>query len=539
MAPESITLSNRNQPNAEPLAFGSILIIDDEPAVRDFIADILEFAGYTCHTEPNGDQVLAVLEKESIDLVITDINLDICGRSGMELIEVIRSHDETIPIIVITGCPSINRAVDAIKRGAYDFLVKPFERDVLLAQVARALKERQLRTENERLRSEVDKAAVIERLNRQLQDRLGELTRLYEISDTFHQLMDGDDVFDAIARLASKVTGARRGSVMVLDGDGNNLRVRATAGFDGKNHPTYPRDEGISGQVLANLQPIRATQPLTPLDMRLHRLPEESEVHSAWLVVPLIVAGEVLGTVNLTDKTGGEVFTDQDEHLIRTLTEKAGIKLENQALYEGIYSNLVDTLNALITTIEAKDPYTHDHSHRVTEYAVALARLLGMGEEELEMLNFAGRLHDIGKIGVRDEILIKSDRLTDEEFAVIRRHPEIGDRIVAPLGLAETERAIIRHHHERWDGKGYPDQLAGEAIPFLARVVGVADAFDAMTSTRSYRKAMTLDTVLTEMERCSGQQFDPHIVRVWVDAVRAGTIDLRSVNTEFPTRVIL
>ncbi len=273
--------------------------------------------------------------------------------------------------------------------------------------------------------------------------------------------------------------------------------------------------------------------------MRLHRLPEESEVHSAWLVVPLIVAGEVLGTVNLTDKTGGEVFTDQDEHLIRTLTEKAGIKLENQALYEGIYSNLVDTLNALITTIEAKDPYTHDHSHRVTEYAVALARLLGMGEEELEMLNFAGRLHDIGKIGVRDEILIKSDRLTDEEFAVIRRHPEIGDRIVAPLGLAETERAIIRHHHERWDGKGYPDQLAGEAIPFLARVVGVADAFDAMTSTRSYRKAMTLDTVLTEMERCSGQQFDPHIVRVWVDAVRAGTIDLRSVNTEFPTRVIL
>lgn len=511
-------------------ALATVLIVDDEPAVREVIADMLEYEGYACLAEPDGDDVLSILTRQSVDLVIADINLGGTGRSGMELIEVVRSHDETIPVMIITGYPSIDRAVDAIKRGALEFLVKPFERETLLAQVARALEERRLRRENARLRSEVDKAAVIERLNRQLQDRVGELSRLYEIADGFNQLMDGDDIFPAIAQLAARVTAARRATVLVLDPEQSILRLRSEHGFqpgeDDETPPSFPLDEGICAQALRDRQAITATQPVAPCDLRLNRTPQETQAPTAWLALPLVVGGEVIGVVALTDKTGGAAFTSLDQHLMQTLVEKAGIKLENQALYEGIYSNLVDTLDALITTIEAKDPYTHDHSHRVTDYAVELARLMGLGPEQLEMLHFAGRLHDIGKIGVRDGILLKPAKLTDEEFIEIRRHPEIGERIVASLGLAEEEREIIRHHHERWDGMGYPDGLAGEAIPLLARVVAVTDAFDAMTSTRSYRQSMNLEDVLLEMERCSGQQFDPEIARLWVDALRDGRIQL-------------
>ena len=505
-------------------ALGSILVIDDEPDVREVLADMLELEGYTCIAEPDGEHLNAILDREPIDLVISDINLQATAQNGMDLIEIVHARDETIPVMIITGYPSIDRAVEAIKRGAHEFLVKPFEREVLLVQVARALEERRLRTENARLRSEVDKAAVIERLNRQLQDRVGELTRLYQISDGFNQLLDGDDIFALIGQLASRVTGARRASVMVVDTERTRLRVRSTVGCSPQAEMDHPLATGIPGRALTTMTPMLTTQPLDPCDLRLHRSPDELDMPGAWLSLPLIVGSEVLGTVNLTDKPGGAAFTSQDEHLMQNLVEKASIKLENQALYEGIYSNLVDTLNALITTIEAKDPYTNDHSHRVTEYAMALARELQLGPEELEMLHFAGHLHDIGKIGVRDEILLKPDCLTEPEFAEIRRHPEIGERIVAPLGLADEERAIVRHHHERWDGTGYPDRLAGETIPLLARVVAVTDAFDAMTSTRSYRQSMELETVLAEMERCAGTQFDPHIAGIWIEAIRSGKI---------------
>jgi putative nucleotidyltransferase with HDIG domain len=508
-------------------ALATILVIDDEPAVRRLIADILEYEGYACITEPNGERLIELLDSRPVDLVISDINLDIAALNGIELIELVRARDETIPVIIITGYPSIDRAVDAIKRGAQEFLVKPFDREVLLLQVNRALQERNLRLENARLRSEVDNATVIERLNRQLQDRVGELTRLYEISDGFHQVMDGESIFASIVQLAARVTLARRTSLVIVDPQHSRLRLRAAHGCALHDCADLPLDAGIPAHAIATRQPVLATQPLAPSDLRLHRTPDEADAPAAWLALPLVAGEEVLGAVVLTDKPGGAAFTRQDEHLMQSLVEKAGLKLENQALYEGIYANLVDTLNVLITTIEAKDPYTHDHSHRVTEYAIALARRLGLGPEQVEMLHFAGHLHDIGKIGVRDEILLKPERLDDAEFAEIRRHPEIGERIVAPLGLAEEERAIIRHHHERWDGAGYPDGLAGEAIPLLARVVAVSDAFDAMTSTRSYRQAMNLERVLKEMESCAGNQFDPHIVRVWVESIRTGQISLQ------------
>ncbi|MGB2875519.1 MAG: HD-GYP domain-containing protein [Gaiellaceae bacterium] len=173
-------------------------------------------------------------------------------------------------------------------------------------------------------------------------------------------------------------------------------------------------------------------------------------------------------------------------------------------------------LSVLSRAIEARDPYTRGHSARVTALAEAIARRLGWDEERLALLQVGGPLHDIGKLGVSDEVLGKEGRLDAREMAEIREHPKLGAKILFRLSAFRPALPYILYHHERWDGSGYPTGRAGEEIPLEARVLAVADAFDAMTSDRPYRRALRRDEALAEVERCSGTQFDPDIVRIFL-----------------------
>ncbi|MDD5762979.1 MAG: response regulator [bacterium] len=177
-----------------------------------------------------------------------------------------------------------------------------------------------------------------------------------------------------------------------------------------------------------------------------------------------------------------------------------------------INSMYVRSIDAMIKALEAKDFYTRGHSQRVTLYSIAIATELGMEGEELEDLRRASVLHDLGKIGVREAILNKPGRLTEDEFAEIIRHPETAVRILEPIPFFRPLLPAILHHHERFDGKGYPSHLAGSDIPLASRIMAIADTFDAMTSTRAYRKALPVADAIAEVRRCSGTQFDPDIV---------------------------
>jgi putative nucleotidyltransferase with HDIG domain len=194
------------------------------------------------------------------------------------------------------------------------------------------------------------------------------------------------------------------------------------------------------------------------------------------------------------------------------------------ALYENLYENLFATLYGFVNALEARDLYTRQHSSRVTEIALVLGRELGCSTEEMTVLNFAGPLHDIGKIGIRDEILLKPGRLSTDEFEKIKEHPTIGANMLNQLGLWDRERQIIRCHHERFDGSGYPDGLRQEEIPFLARILSVADAYDAMASDRAYRKRMEEALILRIIQEGSGTQFDPLIVTAFQKAYLEGKI---------------
>jgi HD-GYP domain-containing protein (c-di-GMP phosphodiesterase class II) len=185
---------------------------------------------------------------------------------------------------------------------------------------------------------------------------------------------------------------------------------------------------------------------------------------------------------------------------------------ENRGLYESLEQGYLETIVALANSIDSKDSYTRGHSQRVGDVAVEIGRELGLSERELKQLKFGGILHDIGKIGIVESILCKQSRLTDDEMAIMRGHPDIGDTIIKPISFLGPMRACVRSHHERWDGTGYPDGLKGEDIPLLARIVGCADTFDACTSTRPYQKAMPLEKAMEILDNLSGRQLDPSVV---------------------------
>ncbi|MCE9666284.1 HD domain-containing protein [Myxococcus stipitatus] len=186
--------------------------------------------------------------------------------------------------------------------------------------------------------------------------------------------------------------------------------------------------------------------------------------------------------------------------------------MENRGLYESLEKGYLETIVALANSIDSKDAYTRGHSQRVGDLSVEIGRELNLTERELRQLQYGGILHDIGKIGIVESILCKQSRLTDQEMAIMREHPAIGDAIIGPVSFLGAVRACVRHHHERWDGTGYPDKLQGEGIPLLARIVACADTFDACTSTRPYQKAMPLEKAMEILDSLSGAQLDPRVV---------------------------
>lgn len=177
----------------------------------------------------------------------------------------------------------------------------------------------------------------------------------------------------------------------------------------------------------------------------------------------------------------------------------------------------MDTIGILRQTVEAKDPYTRGHSDRVSEYSVLIGQKLNLDDKTIHTLKIGGLFHDIGKIGIPDSILLKESKLDDDEYSQIKNHPSIGAHILGDVAMFKDIIPIVLHHHEKFDGHGYPSQLKGEDIPYLARIAAVADTFDAMTSKRSYRNALPLDVVKDEIKRCSGTQFDPAIAEVFLD----------------------
>lgn len=221
---------------------------------------------------------------------------------------------------------------------------------------------------------------------------------------------------------------------------------------------------------------------------------------------------------------------------IKAISQMNLIKKINDELkdtYDKLERSYMDSIQTLRYTVEAKDAYTRGHSDRVSEYSVLIGKYMGLPEEDLNTLRIGGLFHDVGKIGVPDSILLKTDKLTDDEYSEIKNHPTIGAHILSSATIFQNLIPIVKHHHEKFDGTGYPGKLKGEDIPFFARIAAVADTFDAMTSKRSYRDPLPLEVVSAEIERCKGTQFDPKIATVFLDILNNHYDEIKDIQNRY------
>ena len=234
-----------------------------------------------------------------------------------------------------------------------------------------------------------------------------------------------------------------------------------------------------------------------------------------FVCVPLIRDKRYLGILLAIDKNDRSEFTSVDLKLLSNVGNQCSIFLENAALYQDMQDLFMGVLHSLTHSIDAKDAYTRGHSQRVAELSRDLARKIGLPEEQCERVYLSGLLHDVGKIGVPEAVLTKPGRLSDAEFEAIKKHPAIGAQILENIKQLQDVIPGVLYHHERWDGRGYPYNLAGENIPLFGRIICVADSFDAMSSTRTYRPALPLEAALAEILRCAGTQFDPTLAHIF------------------------
>jgi len=218
---------------------------------------------------------------------------------------------------------------------------------------------------------------------------------------------------------------------------------------------------------------------------------------------------------------------------IEQMNEIKRINNELSDVIEKLERAYLDSIETLRFTVEAKDTYTRGHSDRVSRYSVLLGKYLGLSDKDLKTLEIGGLFHDIGKIGIPDSILLKEAKLTDDEYSEIKNHPSIGAHILCNAVAFQDIIPVVKHHHERFDGNGYPGKLKGSDIPYLARIAAVADTFDAMTSRRTYRDSLPIDVVKAEIEKCSGTQFDPEIAKVFLDILNNHYDEIEKIQEDF------
>jgi putative nucleotidyltransferase with HDIG domain len=444
----------------------------------------------------NGLEALQVLKRNPCELIISDIKMP--GMSGIELISKVKNINPAIHMIMITGFPTIDLSVHAIKAGAIDFLAKPFDIDDLLHKINIYLRKKIL------LSAEA-KAETVNTLK--LKEQIDELsTRIY-IYDRIENAKESNRyIFEEMAELAAKLVDGENSAILLYDAgnDRFNPKVIKSISAELYRRVTLPSLNNLFREVIRKKEPL------------LRNKTDEVISINSLICVPLMIRNNVFGILTVSNKKNDLEFTEKDLSFIISLTKRASLNLENIILYESAYSNIMDTFHSLTASIQARDNYTQEHSIRVTELAIKIAGELNFPAHEIESLKVSGMLHDIGKIAVPDKILLKKKRLTDKEFSVMKNHPLVGENILKPVLLFDHEIETIRHHHERWDGRGYPYGLTGHDIPLNARILTVADSFDAMTNDRPYRKAMSAEQAVTELQNNCAKQFDKFIVKAFL-----------------------
>ena len=387
-----------------------------------------------------------------------------------------------------------------------------------------------------------DLAAELEQKNSNLEHAISRLSTIYKIGLAINSTMDIDRLFNLIVRSTTTTLDAQIGYIILYNKDQQTLNVTNLIGNGKLIAPKKAikiKDTSVSSWVINNRQPLLVAD--INQAPQFDRFSELGYERKTLICAPLMVMDEIIGTISVVNKNDNSQFYSYELEMLTTIAAQAAIAIKNATLYDEQQQTYLNTIQALVTAIEASDSYTKGHSERVTRYSVEIGRRLDLSTDRLQILERAAILHDIGKIGIDLTLLHKEGKLSAFDINELQLHPVIGMKILEPIEFLKDVRTCIGQHHERYDGRGYPNHLKHVDQLLESRIIGVADAFDAMTSDRPYRKALTLDVAITELLDNSGTQFDPAIVEIFTSILKDGTFfdsrfDKSSVATQSASR---
>lgn len=372
-----------------------------------------------------------------------------------------------------------------------------------------------------------DLASELEQKNTNLMQAVERLSTIYKIGLAINSTIDIDRLFNLIVRTTASTLKAHIGYIILYDAERQLLNVTNLIGGGKLLSPEKlipMKDSSVSGWVIRNRQPLLITDiNHTPQFDRFSDLGYERK---SLICAPLMVKDEIIGTISVVNKTDDSQFVSDELEMLSTIAAQAAIAIKNATLYEEQQHTYLNTIQALVSAIEASDSYTKGHSERVTRYCVEIGRRMNLTSDRMQILERAAVLHDIGKIGIDLSLLHKEGKLTPKDIRELQQHPEIGMKILEPIEFLNDVRTCIGQHHERYDGMGYPNRIGKDLLLTEACILAVADSFDAMTSDRPYRKALSLENALNELLDNAGTQFNPDIVYLFTKIIEEGVFFL-------------
>jgi len=484
-----------------------ILVVDDEKVIRDMLADFLGMEGYVVRTAEDGASALGELSKGHYDLVISDLKMPRMG--GIALLDEIGKTAPDALTVIMTGFGTVETAIDAMKRGAYDYVLKPFKLDEVVHVVQRGIEKQRMAAENLRLR---------------------EALSLYKVSEAIAASLSLDEVLETVADSCLDEVRGDLVSTWLDDGQG--------AFFERQHLRSAQLPEGASlgrvdpDTVASHLRPDPLLLEQGVKGMRFFAQPPGLPLVSL-MAVPLRVQQRMMGFIVVASFAKGKKFDEGRRKLLSIIASRAAAAIENARLYEDLQATFQQTIEGLAKAIDKMDRYTSGHSDRVALYATYLAIELGLSPVEVEIVRQSALMHDIGKIGCVLN-LNKPGKLTNDEYEVFKKHPVYGRDILDPIKFLHPLIPGVHLHHERWDGRGYPLKMKGNEIPIIARIIAVADTYDAMTSDRSYRRALPHEVAVAEIERCSSTQFDPELAATFTENIETYRDEQRAKGAKVP-----
>lgn len=500
-----------------------LFVVDDEPQICRLLTRILEREGHVVHAFESPRDALAALDEYEPRLVVTDLMMP--GMDGLELVRRIRARVADTRAVLITGYASIDNVVEALRSGVDDFVTKPFSVSEIRSVVDRTLHSRAGRGPDAPTTSVVPSATDAGESDVPETTQLARRLKDMRVTESLHGLLsESFPVRDLVPRASATLEGALGVSHSLLVAPGardGTFRVRSSSTPQGPWTTGLDLDLGVLVLIQASgtagvveplsVLPLKALLDVGPLAAAPLSRPHDPPEEAAILVV--------------SRRADDGDFDADDLRQLGVAAGALGDVYRALRATERAESAYLTSLEEVVRETEARAPHFHEHSRRVREVALRLGRRVGLSARELELLDVAARLLDVGRICLCDDLLTKDDALSPDELATVRSHAIRSDELIRPVGRLAEIKPLVRHHHENWDGSGYPDGLRGEQIPYLAALARIADAYVALTTPRAWRDALGPRDATRAIADGAGTEFHPELARAFADLEPAGDVD--------------